>query len=794
MSGDGPAPGELGMEPGRLGPDLLGPETRELEPGEVVAGYRVEARIGAGGMAVVYRARDEKMQRLAALKVMAPEWAAEREFRERFVLESRAAAKVDHPHVIPVYKAGEDGGMLFITMRLVSGGDLRGVMQREGRGGLAPGRALELLAPVAAALDAAHAAGLVHRDVKPTNILIDAGPGGAERVYLSDFGLTKDALSDEPLTQSGHYLGTPFYSAPEQAQGKKDLDGRADQYALACVAFERLTGSPPFPRDSVLAALSAHLTEPPPRLTLQRRDLPAAADAVLARALAKAPADRYPSCSDFTGALATALTGKPQIPPVPERLRTPEQSVPDKNAWPRLGRRVARNRGFLIPATAGVVAVAVTVTLVLALAAPGSTRSASNDTTARTQTAASATGPASASASSLTAGPSPSPGPASSPGPGNTPGLAGGLAALVATLGVQGDGTYNAEQTQVAFSPDGTTLAAADPLGTVSLWNLAARRLVASMHDPEPTTTINPATLSPLPVPSYSEGPSGLPVPVEPTAFPLVTGDPNPYAPFSGVAQLAFAPGTDGTVLAAGDLDGSVYLWNTASRAVVGTLSPAVEPSGGKAGPPEVNAMAFTPDGSTLAVGDIDDGVYLCSTASRSVYGKLPDRKDALVESLAFAPDGTTLATGNDDGTVTLWDIVTGKVIATLSDGAGAEGVNALAFSPDGRSLVTGDEDGSAYLWNVAARKLTGTLADPRGNQGVSTVAFSPDGKAVAVGNGNGSVSLWLAASRKQTAGFFGPGSQGVSSLAFAPGGALLADGDTNGDVYLWRITRQETS
>jgi serine/threonine protein kinase/WD40 repeat protein len=789
VSGDGPAPGELGTEPGRLGHDLPGPETRELTPGDVVAGYRVEARIGAGGMAVVYRARDEKIQRLAALKVIAPEWAADREFRERFIVESRAAAKADHPHVIPVYKAGEDGGMLFIAMRLASGGDLRGVMQREGRSGLAPGRVLELLAPVAAALDSAHAAGLVHRDVKPTNILIDSGPGGAERVYLSDFGLTKDALSDEPLTQSGQYLGTPFYSAPEQAQGKKDLDGRADQYALACVAFELLTGNPPFGRDSVLAALSAHLTEPPPRLTLQRPDLPAAADAVLARTLAKAPADRYPSCSDFTGALATALTGKPQVPAIPERLRTPEKPVPGKDAWSRLGRWAARNRRLLIPATAGAVAVAVTVTLVLALAAPGPTRTAGKDTTGRAQTAASAAGPASASTRPAT----PSPSPASSAAVSN-PGPAGGLASLVSTLGGPGDGSYNDEATEVAISPGGTTLAAGDMTGKVSLWNLATRKQVASLYDPEPMGTIGPTYPLSIPTPSFSEGPNGLPVLVEPTVLPALTGDPNPYTPLGGVGQLAFSPGTGGDILAAGYMDGSVYLWNTAAPAVVGTLSPAAEPSGGKAESREANAMAFTPDGSTLAVGDIDNGVYLYSTASQSVDGMLPDREGAYVESLTFAPDGTTLATGNGDGTVTLWDIVTRKVITTLNDGADADGVNALAFSPDGRSLVAGDQDGSAYLWNVAARKLTGTLADPRGNQGVSAVAFSPDGKAVAVGNGNGSVSVWLAASRKQTAGFFGPGSQGVSSLAFAPGGALLAGGDMNGNVYLWRITRQEAS
>src|SRR5580692_5686988 len=240
--------------------------------GSLVAGYRIESQIGAGGMAVVFRARDERLGRSIALKVMAPEWTEDEEFRRRFVAESRAAARVDDPHVIPVYEAGTAGGVLFIAMRLVAGTDLRGV----------------------------------HRDVKPANILVDQRQGRPDHVYLADFGLSKGAAAGMSLTGVGNYLGTPSYSAPEQVQGH-DVDGRADQYALACVAFELLTGRAPYQRDLPMAVMLAHVSEPPPSLAARRPGMPLAADRVMARALAKRPEQRYASCREFTDTLREAF-------------------------------------------------------------------------------------------------------------------------------------------------------------------------------------------------------------------------------------------------------------------------------------------------------------------------------------------------------------------------------------------------------------------------------------------------------------------------------------------------------
>ena len=284
-------PGETGGGPG-------GPAA-----GARIAGYVLEEEIGAGGMAVVFRARDERLDRLVALKLLTPGLAGDAEFRRRFLRESRAAAAVDDPHIIPVYEAGEAGGVLFIAMRYVSGGDVRGLLQREGP--LPPGRAAAILSPVASALDAAHGAGLVHRDVKPGNMLIDARPGRPDHVYLSDFGLAKGG-SASALTGTGLYLGTVAYMAPEQIQGQ-GVDGRADQYALGCAAFELLGGEVPFERDQDMAVIYAHLSVPPPSLASKRPGLPPAVDGALARALAKAPEDRYPSCREFAEALRQGL-------------------------------------------------------------------------------------------------------------------------------------------------------------------------------------------------------------------------------------------------------------------------------------------------------------------------------------------------------------------------------------------------------------------------------------------------------------------------------------------------------
>lgn len=285
--------------------------------GRRIAEYLLQDEIGRGGMAVVYRAEDLRLGRTVALKLLAPELARNDTFRQRFAHESRVAAAIDHPHIVPVFEAGEHDGVLYIAMRYVEGRDLRALLDRDGR--LPLETACRIALQVASALDAAHAHDLVHRDVKPGNILIADGTDSdrPEHAYLTDFGLTKKSLSLTGFTRVGQFVGTLDYVAPEQISGRP-VDGRCDVYSLACVVFEMLTGAPPFRRDDDMALLWAHQYDPAPALTDLRPDLPAAVDAVMARSLAKAPQDRFDTCRDSVTALRTAgRTATPEAAPPP---------------------------------------------------------------------------------------------------------------------------------------------------------------------------------------------------------------------------------------------------------------------------------------------------------------------------------------------------------------------------------------------------------------------------------------------------------------------------------------------
>ena len=301
------------------------PEFGGFGVGSRLAGYRLDEQIGRGGMAVVYRAYDIRLERPVAIKVLSPELARDEAFRQRFIRESRTAAAVDHPNIIPIFEAGEANGVLFIAMRFVHGPNVQELVDTEGA--MSASRACHIITQVAAGLEAAHSHGLVHRDVKPGNMLLDMAGGGdyPGHAYLSDFGLSKRALSVSALTSTGQFLGTLDYVAPEQIEARA-VNGRADEYALACSAFTMLTGHPPFVRDESVAVMWAQISAPPPALTSRRPDLPAAVDEVMAKALAKIPAERYGTCPEFAAALrrACGLESGPGLVPEPPAAGFPD--------------------------------------------------------------------------------------------------------------------------------------------------------------------------------------------------------------------------------------------------------------------------------------------------------------------------------------------------------------------------------------------------------------------------------------------------------------------------------------
>jgi serine/threonine protein kinase len=370
----------------------------DLSVGAEFAGCRIEGVAGRGGMGVVYRAMQVALDRLVALKVIAPDLALDGDFRARFQREARLAASIEHPNVLPVYEAGERDGVLFLTTRYVEGTDLRALLRRDGP--LDPARAAELLAPVALALNAAHQRGLVHRDVKPANVLI-AAPGDAEHehVYLTDFGIARGegtAAGEMTVTRTGAFVGTLDYMAPERMTGERG-DARSDVYAFGCMLFQALSGRVPFPREQDVARIHAHVNDPFPTLLEVRPDVPPAIDAVVQRACAKNPDDRFASAGALARALeaaaneggaatvasdearptaeTVAATDAPtaDTTPAPARPLPPRAPVADP-APPAGPPPPTQRRGYVLPGIIGAVVIAVIVAVIALSSGGGSSK------------------------------------------------------------------------------------------------------------------------------------------------------------------------------------------------------------------------------------------------------------------------------------------------------------------------------------------------------------------------------------------------------------------------------------
>jgi serine/threonine-protein kinase len=364
--------------------------------GVTLGRYQIQRVIASGGMGVVYAARDPQLGRTVALKLLRDDLAADDEFRRRFVRESRSAAALDHPNILPVFDAGEVEGNLYIATRLVDARDLRQLLAEEGR--LSVERSLAIVAQIASALDFAHGNGTIHRDVKPANILVVPGGGAddADHAYLIDFGITKQATSNSTLTGSGMFVGTPDYVAPEQASGGA-VDGRVDQYALACVLYHCLAGEPPFTAATAIDVLHAHMyAEPSP---IARSGVPASVDAALARALAKHRGERFADCRTF---VASARSGSGLASPVTPRatatvvLTRERPSLPAGGPPPAPGnrpRRLALGALGVVALAAAGVAVGLAVTSGSGSGGHGQTALRAVVPTVPTSTAPTATAP-----------------------------------------------------------------------------------------------------------------------------------------------------------------------------------------------------------------------------------------------------------------------------------------------------------------------------------------------------------------------------------------------------------------
>ncbi len=769
--------------------------------------YRLERRLGGGGMAVVYLARDERLDRPVALKVLAPVLAEDEAFRKRFIRESHAAAAVEDPHIIPVFEAGEAGGMLYIAMRYVPGGDVRTMVRRDGP--LPPGRAAAVIAQVASALDAAHAAGLVHRDVKPANMLVDRRSNRSDHVYLADFGLCKKRVAASAgLTATGQFVGTLDYSAPEQIRGRP-ADGRTDQYGLACAAFELLTGAPPFHSEEATAVMYAHLSEPPPPVTSRRAGLPPAADQVVARALAKVPADRYASCQEFADALLQALGivspssrlgasdgPAPSHPPAQIDLVSDgsgRQPVPAARAAAGTARTPHAeadmpSRNIDIPAASAA-----------AVAAAAATADAADTAAPVSETAPAPVDPATGYAA---ARPDAGPNGTATPGPParddhQRPLELGPVRrstrlslsrakrsrSRLRLLTVASAVIIAASATALFLSLSGGRSAPSGHGATASDHGGAAitGALVATLGNPESSArgvafgpgarTLAVGSVNDIGNPSGAGGSTYVWDIATKTITATLTGPGS-----GGVDDVAYAPG--GTTLAAADYNGSTYLWDIATRKVTATLT---DP--GRKG---VDSVAYAPGGTTLAAADADGSTYLWDIATKTITAAFTDPGSKGVDYVAYAPDGATLAAADYNGSTYLWDIATKTITATLTNRRSG-GVDSVAYAPGGRTLAAADFNGSTYLWDIATRKIIAALIDP-GSKGVDYVAYAPGGTILAAADTNGSTYLWDIATKKIAAILTDPRSGGVYYVAFSPDGTTLAAADSNGSTYLWKI------
>ncbi|MFC8527041.1 WD40 repeat domain-containing serine/threonine protein kinase [Nocardia sp. NPDC057227] len=698
-----------------------------LRVGDVFAGFEIEGELGRGGWGVVYAVRHPRMKRVVALKILQGDLVADREAHAAFDREAELAASLDHPNIVPVYdRSAADDPLLWLVMRYIPGGDVAGLLRRN-PGGIAPPLAVDLITDAAAALDYAHRQGVLHRDVKPANLMLENDPRNGLRALLTDFGIARAVNSTATLRSP---LGTLAYTAPERFSGAV-VDHRTDIYSLGATLYHLLTGRHPFPYADSVALMGAHLTEPPPAPGRIRPELPRQLDTVIAVALAKDPAGRYATCTALAHATRDALRALP--PSAPAR---PSASAPS----PTLARRLAPTEVRHPLATAH--RVPEQAPRERPVVAPPQGRSGSSaaapvpesppvpETPPKRRRRRKPPEPAVGQSSRAVPPPAPEPAP-----PSTAPEYSAGTDFDVLT-------GHNGPVFAVVFSPNGKVLATASEGRKVRLWN------------------------------AHSRFPIGRPL----------TGD-----PFRATAT-AFSPG--GSLLATagfslGDAEPKVLLWNPWSREpvdppLVGAaderfVALAFSPGGALL----LATAGFAQEESVPRVRLWD------VRTRRAVGGPLIGHTDA-VSTVAFSPDGAVLATAGADATARLWDVGTRRAVGgPLLGHTGA--VSAVAFSPDGELLATAGEDGTARLWDVRTRAAVGRPLTGH-TDAVSAVAFSPDGELLATAARDATARLWDVRTRAAVGRPLTGHTDAVSSVAFGPDGELLATAGHDRKVRLWKL------
>ena len=717
-------------------PARLAAGTTQLAPGDELAGYRVESYVARGGMAVVYRARDVALGRPVALKVIAPELAMNETFRLRFRRESELAAAIEHPNVIPIYRAGEEDGRLYIAMRFVDGEDLSTVLSRQG--GLPMEQLLPLFAQIASAVDAAHAAGLVHRDIKPGNVLLTghAGDLSARHVYLTDFGLTKRSTSWTGLTSVGHFLGSIGYVAPEQIVGGT-VAAAADVYSLGCMLYEAMAGKPPFVAGNDAAMMWAHVAGPIPSVRGRQPDLPPAVDDVLARAMAKEPTSRPPTCLSLMADLRTALGDRaPAHGSVGVEQADPGDAGPEPHAQLSTGRRRALT-GRTAPAAADPAPPP-------AQSIPGTRPPAPPRETPSTLrrrlvtgsllvtflvitglviTGRTGTWPFAAHRHILR--------PAAASSQSRVP-AARRNASLPVPVVQEAIKVGNGPQ-GAAVSPDGRRAYVANThSNAVSVIDNATSRVIATISLPAPPQYV---AITPngqrVYVTTYNDADgTGSAVQVINTATNTVVAT----IPTSGSNPYAAAVTPDGQRLYVPD-HGSQNLSVIDTRTNSVTTVIVV--------PPNPHWVAFTPDGRRAYVANHESNlVSVVDTVSNTVVAKIPVGRSP--HSVAITPDGREAFVADYDAkSVSVIDTGSDTVTATIAVGTNPQ---CVAVAPDGRhAYVTNNGSNAVSVIDTANNHVTATV--PVGHS-PWVVVVAPDGRhAYVTNNGSNTVSVLQTAS-----------------------------------------------